>query len=225
MSDTLAIIVSTFVTIGAYSILFGDNVISKITENLYMGILAAFIFTSQINYIRMSAITKVQQGEYAYIAVIILIIMLFCRLKPQYFWLTRYPVAITIGVGLGLSVRAGIVSDFFQQIQATMLPLNSLNNIVLVLGTLTVIAYFIWTYSFTGPAKHIRNTGMTFLLAMIGTVYGQTVAMRHELIVGRITALMKPEVRPYTYIIVAAVALIIYGESQLKKKNQNPTNV
>jgi len=211
-AELLGLLAGSLVSLGAYSVLIGDNPISKITENIYMGILGGYIFAINWNFIQKNAIAKVAGGEYIYIIAILLSLMLLGRLKPQYLWISRYPVVLTVGVGLGLALRTTVMADFLGQIQATLLPWNSLNNITMVIGTCTAAAYFIFTAQKSGVYKYINTAGRLFLLTAFGVAYGQTVSFRMELVIGRLVAMLDPRVAMYTYAFILIIAVVlVYG--------------
>ena len=211
-AEILGLIAGSLVSLGAYSVLIGDNPISRITENIYMGILGGYIFAVNWDFIRKNALSKVAGGEFVYIISILLSLMLLGRLKAKYMWISRYPVVLTVGVGLGLAMRTTVMADFVGQIQATMLPLNSFNNIVMVIGTCLTAAYFIFTTQESGFYKYIHTGGRVFLLCAFGVTYGQTVSFRMELVIGRLVAMLDPRVSMITYaFLVIMVAILIYG--------------
>jgi len=197
------------ISLGAYSVLIGDNPISKLTENVYMGILGGYIFATNWDFIQRNAITKVAGGDYIYILSIILSIMLLGRLKSEYLWISRYPVVLTVGVGLGLAMRTSIMADFLGQIQATLLPWTSLNNLVMVIGTVTAAAYFIFTAQSSGAYKYVNTAGRVFLLSAFGVTYGQTVSFRFELVIGRLVSMLDPRVANYTYVMILIIAVVL----------------
>ena len=211
-AEILGLLAGSLVSIGAYSVLIGDNPFSKITENIYMGILGGYIFVTNWDFIQKNAIGKLMNGDLVYIIALVLALMLLGRLKPKYLWVSRYPVVVTVGVGLGMAMRTTVTADFLGQIQATLLPWNSLNNIVMVIGTITAAAYFIFTAQKSGVYKYVNTAGRVFLLCAFGVAYGQTVSFRLELVIGRLVAMLDPRVAMYTYafILIIAVALA-YG--------------
>jgi len=211
-AEVLGLLAGSAVSLGAYSVLIGDNPISKITENIYMGILGGYIFATNWDFINKNAIGKLMGGEFIYIIAILLSLMLLGRLKAEYLWISRYPVVLTVGVGLGLAMRTTVTADFLGQIQATLLPWNSLNNIVMVIGTCTAAAYFIFTAQSSGVYKYVNTAGRVFLLCAFGVAYGQTVSFRMELVIGRLVAMLDPRVAMYTYaMIVIIAAVLVYG--------------
>jgi len=210
----LGLVVGSFVSIGAYTILIGDNPVGKITEHIYTGILAGYILAINWNFIMNNAIGKIQGGQFSYIIPILLSLMLATRLKSEWLWVSRYPVALTVGVGMGLAIRASVLSDFIGQIQGTLLPINNLNNIVMIVGTITTTAYFLFTAKYSGPYKYVNQTGLLFLLVAFGVTYGSTASFRFELVIGRLVDMLRPDVAMYTYGFLALVAIILfYGYS------------
>jgi hypothetical protein len=208
-AEIIGLLVGSLVSIGAYTLLIGDNPISRITENLYTGILAGYIVATNWDYIARNAITRVGDGNYIYIIPIVLSLMLVARLNPTWLWLYRYPVALTVGAGLGLAIRTTIVADFLGQIKATVLPLTSFNNIVMIVGTITAVAYFLWSTRFEGTYVYVNRVGRLFLLIAFGVSYGQTVSFRFELVIGRLVAMLDPRIAMYTYAFIALVAIVL----------------
>lgn len=216
-AEVLGLLAGSAVSLGAYSVLIGDNPVSKITENIYMGILGGYIFATNWDFINKNAIGKIAGGDFIYIIAIILSLMLLGRLKAEYLWISRYPVVLTVGVGLGLAMRTTVTADFLGQIQATMLPWNSLDNIVMVIGTITAAAYFIFTTQTSGVYKYVNTAGRVFLLIAFGVTYGQTASFRFELVIGRLVAMLDPRVAMYTYaFIVIIAAILVYGYTTKK---------
>jgi len=213
----LGLVIGSFVSIGAYTVLIGDNPISKVTEHLYTGILGGYILAMNWDFIMRNAITKIQGGQSIYIISLIVSLMLVTRLKPEWLWISRYPVALTVGIGMGLAIRASVLSDFLAQVQATLLPINNINNIVMIIGSITAITYFLFTAKYEGPYRYINQTGRLFLLAAFGVTYGQTASFRFELVIGRLVDMLKPEVAMYTYgFLVVVAVLLFYGYSTKK---------
>lgn len=216
-AEIMGLLAGSLVSIGAYSVLIGENPISRITENIYMGILGGYIFVTNYDFIQKNAISKMAGGEVIYIVSILLSLMLLGRLKAKYLWISRYPVVLTVGVGLGLALRTTVTADFLGQIQATLLPWNSLNNIVMVIGTCTAAAYFIFTAQSSGVYKYVNTAGRVFLLAAFGVTFGQTVSFRMELVIGRLVSMLDPRIAMYTYAFVLILAvLLVYGYTTKK---------
>ena len=218
----LGMLVGSLGMIGAYTVLIGDNPISKAVENIYMGILSGYLFAMNWDFINRNAITKIQSGgQYIYIISIILCLMLVARLNPKWIWVSRYPVALTIGVGIGVAIRTTVIADFLTQIQGTLLSLTTFNGIVMVVGSIAAITYFLWTTDYWGRAKasyrYLNQLGRLFLLVAFGVTYGQTVSMRLELVVGTLYNMLLPDIRIYSYAFIVIVGIILYWGYSTKR--------
>ncbi|MFP4457768.1 MAG: hypothetical protein ACLFPS_08925 [Clostridia bacterium] len=54
-------------------------------------------------------------------------------------------MAVIVGIGTGLTIRGTIGSQLVQQIKATTIPLNSIDNIIIVVGSVTTVLFFYFT--------------------------------------------------------------------------------
>ena len=59
-AEILGLLAGSIVSLGAYSVLIGENPVSKITENIYMGILGGYIFVTNWDFIQKNAIGKLK---------------------------------------------------------------------------------------------------------------------------------------------------------------------
>jgi hypothetical protein len=81
---------------------------------------------------------------------------------------------------------------FVRQIEATMLPLftgnllTTVDNLVLVVGTILSLSYFILSREQTGSWGTITRIGKYFILITLGAVFGSTVLGRMQIIIQRI---------------------------------------
>ena len=211
----IGILAGNIVTLGSYAMLVGENPVSKFVEHLYFGVMAGYLLVINWQSIYNQGILKIAEQPY-YIIPIILIVMLYFRLNKNTVWIYRYPMALIIGVGVGLSVRATIFSQFLDQIKGTLPPANPLvgvplgtgiSNLIIVIGTMVVAIYFIFTREFKGPMKQVHKLGRYFLLIAFGATYGSTVIYRYELLSGSLLPLVTPGVIWYS----AAFAVVILG--------------
>jgi hypothetical protein len=95
----------------------------------------------------------------------------------------RYPLSPATAVAyLGLEaidllvLRGAILAQFLNQIAGTMLPLNSINNIVLVFGTASTLLYFYFKERQKGPVNTLVNYSNMFAryIMMIALGIGYT---------------------------------------------------
>lgn len=132
-------------------------------------------------------------------------------------WLSRYPVVLSIGVGMGLAMRTTVMDVFIQQIQATFLRWNSLENIVMIMGTITSAAYFIFTTRPRGPYRYVNRVGRLFLLVAFGLTYGQTVSFRFELVIGRLVDMLGPDVIWYATSFLILILIVLAWDMRQRR--------
>lgn len=143
VSFDATVLITAFFGISVLSILYKDNPFYRFTEHTYVGLATAHYLVLSINLLQKSAIKKISGGDYIWILPVILAIMINTRLFPKYRYLSRWPMAVMIGVGIGVSARAIIASQVTAQIIATIqlasivdpTPINIARNVALLLST------------------------------------------------------------------------------------------
>ncbi|NLW16902.1 MAG: hypothetical protein GX033_04550 [Firmicutes bacterium] len=93
-------------------------------------------------------------------------------------------VTFLVGVGSGLSIYGVINSQLLQQIRATSLPLNSINNIIMVLGVLSILIYFFFSMEHKGAVKQSATLGRMIMMVTFGVAFGNVVMGRISLLLG-----------------------------------------
>ena len=98
-----------------------------------------------------------------------------------------------MGVAGAVSITGAISANFVKQIAATMIPLNSIDNIIIVFGTVCTVAYFLFLQG-KSPAGQAWGRATTFLgdigkwvmMIAFGAAFGATVMGRLTLVMGRL---------------------------------------
>jgi hypothetical protein len=163
MSASWAIWLTCITTVALWSYLVGDNKLFKLVEHLYVGAAGGHAITMAFTNIRDLGWTPmVTKGQVEIVIPMLLGLVLFARLTKTYAWVARYAVAVTVGIGTGVNLRGVPSAQIISQLQATMSPIKGLNDIIMVLGVLGTIVYFV----FIGP-KGYRNV-VTNSLATYG---------------------------------------------------------
>lgn len=182
-------------TIAILSFLYRDNPLYKLAEHLYVGISAGFwvIYTWSFDVKPMLVDRFLQaSGVEKWILVIpaVLGIIMLSRWIPKYAWISRIPISFTVGIGAGLGITASIQGFILPQIQATLLPLNTINNIIIVIGFITTIFYFYFSREHKGFLGTSSRLGIIFIMVAFGASFGYTVMARISLLIGRVYFLL-----------------------------------
>jgi hypothetical protein len=206
-SHTLAAIL----TIGIISFLYKDNPLYKFCESLFIGVSAGYWFVQQyyanllpklfdnLGITRMLGAENVPEGalqklflhgewseDLLYLIAGILGVMMLLRLVSRIGWISRWPMAFIVGSISGLYFITYFQSNAMRQMQNTILPLNSFNNLVLIVGTVTGIIYFYFSKEHKGAFGGAARVGIYFLMVTFGASFGYTVMSRMSLLIGRI---------------------------------------
>jgi len=211
MDSVFSHTIAAILTIGIISFLYKDNPLYKFCESLFIGVSAGYWFVQQY-YANLLpklfdnlGITKLVGAENApegalqalflegrlddnllYLIAGALGVMMLLRLIPKIGWIARWPLAFTVGSSAGLYFITYFQSNIMRQLENTILPLNSFNNLVLILGTVTGIIYFYFSKEHKGVFGGAAKVGIYFLMITFGASFGYTVMSRMSLLIGRI---------------------------------------
>jgi len=190
VSRDLGIWLGVLCTFACYSFLYKENIFFRLAEHLFVGLGAGYAIVMGYNSIKNLAWTPLtQKGDYLQLVPITLGILLFARFLPgSYKWLARIPMSFLVGMGVALSARGAIMAELVNQIRATIIPLNSINNAIIVLGTIGVLSYFFFANSFVKipGLKHSSMIGRFIMMAAFGAAFGNGVSGRISLLISRL---------------------------------------
>jgi len=170
-----------------YSYLYKDNAFFKIGEHIFIAIAAGHTVVMGWQTIKGTAWTPLTtKGEYLWLVPLIGGALLYGRFFRGIGWVSRFPLGFLMGVGAAITLRGQLQSSFILQIRGTMLPLNSLDNIVMVVGTVTTLVYFFFAVqSQRAGVAQLAMIGRWTMMIAFGAAYGNTVMARMSLLIGR----------------------------------------
>jgi hypothetical protein len=105
--------------------------------------------------------------------------------NPRIDWVSRWPIAFTVGIGSGLAVTAAVQGYLLPQVSDTLRPLVNANNIVVFIGVITTLFYFYFSREHTGALGVASRVGIVFIMVAFGASFGYTVMARISLLIGR----------------------------------------
>ena len=136
------------------------------------------------------AIGPLKDGRLSVIVAVVLGVMLFTRYSPGWSRIARIPMGFLSGLGAGLAMRGIVGSQIINQIKACYLPLNSINNVLIIVGTLATLSYFFFTFEHKGFMGKSAQFGRYFMMLAFGAAYGSTATGRISLFIGRLQYLL-----------------------------------
>jgi len=199
LSLVIQIWMAALFTIFIYSIAFRDNNLFKFAEYTFVGAAAGHSMVYGVDNLKRYGWDNLMGGAYLYIVVFLLGILLYSRYHPDYFWVSRYPLSIMMGLGIGLSMRAVVTAEFIAQIKSTAAvqvlgvtdPVKLVSNLIFIILVVTTVYYFL----FTIPKAHAGSLGVIPTIARYGMMaafsysFANTVLSRYNMIFGRLNFL------------------------------------
>ena len=204
LSVDASIWIQAFLTLGIFSFLYRDNPIYKFCEHLFVGVSAGYwVVLTFFSSIRPNLIDRMFTSPVQDVWQVLLLIplmlslLLFSRFFPRGDWLSRWPIALILGVYPALRITGFGQSDLVQQVNGSILPLYvagdpmaSFNNILLVVGLLATLVFFFFSKEHKGAVGGVARVGVYFLMVSFGASYGYTVMARVSLLIGRVMFLL-----------------------------------
>ncbi len=189
-----------FLTLAIFSFLYKDNPFYKLAEHIYVGVSAGYWLIYVAFFDVYPMLIQGFQKETGVEKWILLVpgalgIIMLSRWFPKTAWLSRWPIAFTVGVGAGLGITANIQGYVVPQLQATFLPVTgwnivSLNNVILTVGVVTTLLYFYFSKPHKGALGWMARVGIVFIMVSFGASFGYTLMARISLLIGRLYFLL-----------------------------------
>jgi hypothetical protein len=177
-----------------YSFLYKDNPLYKFAEHVYVGISAGYFVAAEYHNVVLPNLVNPLYTDFShkfYLLVPGLLgLLVFFAFSRKLNWLIRFPLSFVVGIGAGLTVMAQLSADVMAQIQATAIPLNSLNNLLFVAGVLTTLVYFFFSAEHRGFLGGTAQVGVWYLMVAFGAAFGYTVMARISLLIGQMQFLL-----------------------------------
>lgn len=201
------LIVSTVVTLGLYSSLTAkDNPWFAFAEQSYVSFTVGLTTTLCIYYIYESCVIPFTTDfgkRYAMLIAFILGLLLFTRFSEKYRYLSRLPISVSLGIGIGLTVRTTVFSNYTKQILATFAPgggsiwlpgdlFGSFSNIAVVIFVLCMLSFFFYSTEVKGVHRATYTLGEYILYAAFGGLFAATYMGRAGLFIGRMETMVVP---------------------------------
>jgi len=171
--------------LGIFSFVIAENPYYRFCEHVFVGAAAGYGLTMGYDNLIKQAWTPItQDGKIIYLIPVIIGLMAYTRFFKPIAWMSRWPMGVLAGVGAGISLFGVTQANLVAQVKANLLPLNSINNAIMVLGVLAILIYFFFAVEHRGPIKYTASFGRFLLMVTFGVSFGNVVMGRISLLLG-----------------------------------------
>jgi len=219
ISHDFSVWVAAILTLFIFSFLYKDNPLYKFAEHLFVGVSAGYYiilnwwtvivpnlveplmrsFAGQGVDATRHGFLAAGLGDYRGWLIVpgLLGLLLFTRLLGRIGWMSRWSLAVIIGVYAGIKTTGFAQSDFVEQLHASLQPLwtgqlaSTVNALIFTVGLVTSLLFFFYSREHKGTLGVVSRIGVFFLMISFGAGYGYTVMSRVSLLIGRFQFLLQ----------------------------------
>jgi len=202
-TELIGIWVSAVLTLLIFSFLYKDNPFYKFAEHLFVGISAGYGVALEYHNVflpnlwrPLNDVSIPLANRLPLLLPFVFGLLLFTRFFEKISWLSRWSLALIIGIFAGIAIIGYGSGDLVLQIHANLLPiwtdkwLTSFNNLLLTVGLITSLIYFFFSKEHKGAFGATARVGIWFLMISFGASFGYTVMSRMSLLIGRVYFLL-----------------------------------
>jgi len=203
-----------FATLATFSFLYKDNPFYKFAEHLVVGVSAGyFVIILWHNALVTNLFQRLADGDWYflwlnssrwwYFIPAILGVMMWTRFSRKYGWVSRWPMALYIGIATGIAIPLEMANRVVRQLHATMTPFDwsafvghghfnlldttsGLSQLIIFVGAVSGLVYFFFSKAHTGVFGAIAKFGIWVLMIGFGASFGFTVMARISLFIQRV---------------------------------------
>ena len=204
-----------FLTLAILSFLYKDNPFYKIAEHLVVGVSAGyFVVILWHNGLSPNLFQKLDDGSWFllwldssepwYIIPSILGVMMWTRFSKKWAWVSRWPMALYIGIATGVAIPLEMGAKVNRQLYAIMEKgfdwqnffghgsfnlldtTSGLSQVIIFVGTISALVYFFFSKAHTGWFGGMAKFGIWILMIGFGASFGYTVMARISLFINRL---------------------------------------
>jgi hypothetical protein len=187
------------------SFLYKDNPLFRIAESFFAGLSLGYYIGLVANQtLKPNLVLPLVQdfsGNWNLLFAGGLGVMLYFRYIKKVAWVSRWALAVYVGYYVGVNMMQKLHGEVIPQVGDTMLSLSyngidTLWNVIMVVGVLSVLVYFYFSAEHKGAVGGISRLGIWFLMVSFGAAFGYTVMGRISLLIGRMVFLVNEWARP-----------------------------
>lgn len=205
---------ATFLTLATFSFLYKDNPFYKVAEHLVVGVAAGyFAIILWHGTLVPNLFERLMDGHWYflwldsskpwYLIPATLGALMWTRFSKKWSWISRWPMALYIGISTGIAIPLEMSNRVNKQLSAMMVEIDwanffghggfnlldttsGLSQVIIFVGAIAGLIYFFFSKEHTGVFGGIATFGIWILMIGFGASFGFTVMARISLFVNRI---------------------------------------
>lgn len=192
--ELLGMALGTFLIFSTLSMLWKDNVLFRVGQMAVMGSSIAHFILLNMQNVYNNALTPLMNGDILMVFPLALGLLMYSRLNKSTAWLARYPSSVLVGIGTGVMVAGTVSGQVLDQIAVTMtdvlaadlFSIAGMNAMIIAVGVVTSITFFIFTKEHTGVVGNSAIIGRKFLMISLGANWSGELVWYLTQLVGRL---------------------------------------
>ncbi len=190
MSRDILVWLSSILSLCIFSFLWKETRAFRIAQNIFLGVGAGHGLAIAYQSLKMSLLVPLfVNGKWSLVIPLVLVVFLYAKFIPSVSHLSRLSLAFPVGIGAGIVLRSIIPGQIFPQLMASMKPLDSINNLIMVLGSFCVVYYFLFTTRSSRPGQVISKVGVYLMMITFGLSFATSVAANTAIYLGFLQAI------------------------------------
>jgi hypothetical protein len=191
MASDISTWVAALLSLGALSFLYRENKFYNLAESIFIGVGTGYAFVLAWSNIKLKGFQQLAGGNFLTIIPLLLGLCLLGKMSPSTACLGRLPAAMLMGMGSAIALRGAIQSELVRQIVATCVPLNSVDNIIIVTGTIATLSYFLFSMKDTGSKassglRVLSKYGRYVMMVSFGAAFANATMQRCAQLIDRL---------------------------------------
>lgn len=189
--------IGALLTLATLSFLYRDNPFYKIIEHVFVGISVGYLtIILWYNGLVPTLFDRLADGKWWYMLPALLGVMMWFRFSKKLSWVSRYPIAVYLGIGTGVAIPLEMQNRVSRQLVDTMMAPDfgagfwtGFSDVVIIVGVLSGLFYFFFSKAHTGVFGGVAKLGIYILMIGFGASFGYTVMGRISLFIQRVQSL------------------------------------
>ena len=199
MTDLLGVLVGAMLTLLVFSYLLGDTPLFRIAQAIFVGVAIGYAATAAIFLVLLPMLfdplieNPINNG---YLVVpLALGVLLLTKLRASWAPIGNSSIAFLFSIGSALALGGALDGTLLPQLSATIVPLDSLENVLLVFGTIGALLSFRFvqpqppgagTRTLQAVGRAWSRVGRWFVLIAFGAIFASTAISRVSILVSRV---------------------------------------